>query len=104
LNSTTISFSGDLLDSRCWQGMLGFITHEYFHHYNVKRIRPVELGPCDYDKGNPTNMSWISEGLTLHYEGIVLKEARLITEDQMLDFYKKFVVNVENKRLDCSNR
>lgn len=97
LNSTTISFSGDQLDSRGWQGMMGFITHEYFHHYNVKRIRPVELGPFNYDEGSRTNMLWVSEGLTVYYEGVILKEAGLITKDQMLDFYKKFIFNVENK-------
>jgi len=97
LNSTTISFSGDLLNARGWQGMMGFITHEYFHHYNVKRIRPVELGPFNYDQGSKTNMLWVSEGLTVYYEGVILKEAGLITKDQMLDFYKKFIFNVENK-------
>lgn len=97
LNSTTISFSGDLLDARGWTGMLGFITHEYFHHYNVKRIRPIELGPFDYDQGSRTNSLWVSEGLTVYYEPVILRESGLMTTDQMLDFFRSHIKNVENK-------
>ncbi|WP_157504746.1 M61 family metallopeptidase [Dyadobacter beijingensis] len=97
LNSTTISFSGDQLNSRGWNGMLGFITHEYFHHYNVKRIRPIELGPFDYDKGSKTNMLWVSEGLTVYYEPLIMREAFLLGEQEFLDFFKKQITNVETK-------
>jgi len=97
LNSTTISFSGDLLDSRGWTGMLGFITHEYFHHYNVKRIRPVELGPFNYDHGSKTNSLWVSEGLTVYYEPVIMRESGLMTTEQMLDFFHRHIINVENK-------
>ena len=44
--------------------MLNFLAHEYFHLYNVKRIRPIALGPFDYDRENLTNMLWVSEGFT----------------------------------------
>ncbi|MCF0053186.1 M61 family peptidase [Dyadobacter sp. LJ53] len=97
LNSTTISFSGEQLNSRGWEGMLGFITHEYFHHYNVKRIRPVELGPFDYENGSRTNMLWVSEGLTVYYEPIIMKEAGLITTEKMLESYRSHIAEVENK-------
>ena len=97
LNSTTISFSGDLLNSRGWNGMMGFITHEYFHHYNVKRIRPIELGPFDYDHGSKTNLLWISEGLTVYYELVILKECGLMTTEQMLEKFRQLIVNVETK-------
>ncbi|TDE17144.1 M61 family metallopeptidase [Dyadobacter psychrotolerans] len=97
LNSTTISFSGEQLSSRGWDGMMGFIAHEYFHHYNVKRIRPVELGPFDYDRGSKTNMLWVSEGLTVYYEPIILKECGLLTTQQMLEKYRQQIFNIENK-------
>ncbi|MBO9613179.1 MAG: M61 family metallopeptidase [Dyadobacter sp.] len=97
LNSTTISFSGDQLNSRGWNGMLGFITHEYFHHYNVKRIRPIELGPFDYDQGSKTNMLWVSEGLTVYYEPVIMRAAGLMGEQELLDFFKKQISNVETK-------
>ncbi|MGN7884815.1 M61 family metallopeptidase [Dyadobacter sp. 22481] len=97
LNSTTISFSGDQLNSRGWNGMLRFITHEYFHHYNVKRIRPVELGPFDYDKGSRTNMLWVSEGLTVYYEPLIMRAAGLMGEQELLDLFKKQIADVETK-------
>jgi predicted metalloprotease with PDZ domain len=84
-NSTTISFSGAGLNTP--QGrirLLNFIAHEYFHHYNVKRIRPVELGPFDYDKGSRTKSLWVSEGLTVYYEYIILRRSGISKEEDML--------------------
>ena len=51
---------------------LRFIAHEYFHHFNVKRVRPVALGPFDYDRENYTTMLWVSEGVTVYYEDLLL--------------------------------
>ena len=50
-----------------------FVTHEYFHLYNAKRIRPIELGPFDYEQENPTRMLWVAEGFTVYYEHVILK-------------------------------
>ncbi len=77
-NNTTVSFDGSGLGTaRGMNTMLNFLTHEYVHHFNIKRIRPVELGPFDYDKENRTNQLWISEGLSVYYEYIVMKQAGL---------------------------
>jgi predicted metalloprotease with PDZ domain len=84
LNNTTISFAGSELNSP--EGMnrtLNFIAHEYYHHYNIKRIRPFELGPFDYSKANRTNLLWVSEGLSVYYEYLVVKRAGLATEQQL---------------------
>lgn len=76
LNSTTVSFDGNELQSKeAINRMLNFLAHEYFHHYNAKRIRPYELGPFDYDKGSRTNQLWVAEGLTVYYEYIISKKA-----------------------------
>jgi predicted metalloprotease with PDZ domain len=76
LNNTTVSFSGNRLDTpQGMNGMLNFLAHEYFHHYNVKRIRPYELGPFNYENGNRTNLLWISEGLSVYYEYMLVKRA-----------------------------
>lgn len=76
LNSTTVSFDGNNLKTQQdVNRMLNFLTHEYFHHYNTKRIRPFELGPFDYDQGSRTNQLWIAEGLTVYYEYIISKKA-----------------------------
>ena len=98
LNSTTISFDGSQLNTA--EGnrrMLSFIAHEYFHHYNVKRIRPVELGPFDYDKGNRTKLLWVAEGLTVYYEYLVLKRKGLFSEEDLLNAFRLNISAFENK-------
>jgi predicted metalloprotease with PDZ domain len=67
--------------------MMSFLAHEYFHNFNVKCIRPYELGPFDYDKENKTNLLWVSEGLTVYYEYLIVKRAGLISEQ---DFFRNF--------------
>lgn len=98
LNSTTISFTGDGLRTR--QGreqLLSFIAHEYFHHYNVKRIRPVALGPFDYSQANNTNMLWVSEGLTVYYEYLMLRRAGLMSAESLLSDLRSNIAAYENR-------
>jgi predicted metalloprotease with PDZ domain len=85
-NSSANSFNGaSLTNERGYLGWLSFICHEYFHHYNVKRIRPLALGPFDYDTENLTNMLWVSEGLTVYYQDLLLVRAGLQTAGQYLE-------------------
>jgi predicted metalloprotease with PDZ domain len=85
LNNTTISFDGtDLHNDVAMNRMMNFLAHEYFHHYNVKRIRPFELGPFDYDKGSKTNLLWVSEGLSVYYEYLIVRRAGLVDERTLL--------------------
>ena len=98
LNSTTIGFSGEALKTaQGRKGVLSFIAHEYFHHYNVKRIRPIALGPFDYDRANRTNMLWVSEGLTVYYEYLMLRRAGLMTADDLLHNFQYDIAAYENK-------
>lgn len=97
LNNTTISFDGNSLkDSASYNRMMNFIAHEYYHHYNVKRIRPLELGPFDYEKGNRTNLLWVSEGLSVYYEYLVVKRAGLMNENDLLKLLSGNISSVEN--------
>jgi len=90
LNNTTVSFDGSKLNERSYMlRMMSFLAHEYFHHYNVKRIRPFELGPFNYDSENRTNLLWFSEGFTVYYEYLILARAGLISETE-------FITNIEN--------
>lgn len=85
LNSTSFGFNGSSLSSREGKIRLyNFLAHEYFHHYNVKRIRPIELGPFDYDKENRTNMLWVSEGITVYYDMLMVKRAGISTTEELL--------------------
>ena len=97
LNNTTVSFDGRGLDSpEAMDRMMSFLAHEYFHHYNVKRIRPYELGPFDYDNGSRTNLLWVCEGLTVYYEYLILKRAGLIDEETMLSYLAEDLNTYEN--------
>ena len=52
---------------RGYAAWLDLVSHEFFHAWNVKRLRPVELGPFDYERENRTRMLWAAEGLTDYY-------------------------------------
>lgn len=97
LNNTTVSFNGNTLSRPgAMNRMMNFLAHEYFHHYNVKRIRPFELGPFDYDKGSRTNLLWVSEGLSVYYEYLVVKRAGLAADSTLLANFSGNLNNIEN--------
>lgn len=97
LNSQAITLSPSSLSTPASiKRMQSFIAHEYFHHFNVKRIRPFALGPFDYDKENLTNMLWVSEGMTVFYEAVVLYRAGLITRDEFLEHFRSNISRYEN--------
>ena len=97
LNSTAVTLnSGSLANPQGYQGWLSFIAHEYFHLFNVKAIRPIALGPFDYDRENYTNMLWVSEGVTVYYEFILLNRAGLMTRDEVLERLGSTIANYEN--------
>src|SRR5262249_28220708 len=63
---------------------LGLVSHEYFHAYNVKRLRPIELGPFDYEKEVHTPSLWIAEGLTSYYGDLLVSRAGVAERDYAL--------------------
>jgi len=88
LNNTTFSFDGkSMATPEGTNRMMNFLAHEYFHHYNVKRIRPLELGPFDYDQGSRTNLLWVSEGLSVYYEYLIVKRAGLVDLSTLLSHF-----------------
>lgn len=92
LTSSANSFTGKELNNEGGRkGTLSFLAHEYFHNYNVKRVRPIELGPFDYDNGSKTNQLWISEGWTVYYEYVILRRAGIISDT---DVYNNFRGNI----------
>jgi len=66
-----------------YRSSLSFVAHEYFHAFNVKRLRPVELGPFDYENEPHTKSLWISEGFTSYYAALLVARAGL---DSTSDF------------------
>ena len=75
---------------------LSFLAHEYFHLYNIKSIRPIALGPFDYDKENYTNMLWFSEGVSAYYQDIIINRAGLQTQEETLEKFRGCIRNYEN--------
>ncbi len=97
LNSQAITFDGGKLNTPAeYKRVMSFISHEYFHHYNVKRIRPIALGPFDYERENYTNMLWVAEGLTVYYEDQVLLRSGFYTPKEYLERLHSVIVKLEN--------
>ncbi len=64
---------------------LSTVAHEYFHNWNVKRLRPVELGPFDYENERPTRMLWVAEGFTDYYGDLLVSRAGIYSRDEYLN-------------------
>jgi predicted metalloprotease with PDZ domain len=70
---------------RSYTNWLSLVAHEYFHNWNVKRLRPVELGPFDYESENYVKTLWVAEGFTDYYADVLVRRAGLSTIDEYLD-------------------
>jgi predicted metalloprotease with PDZ domain len=102
LNSTQINFSKDWdntepLPAYGTQYTLKLLVsaHEFFHAWNVKRIRPRPLGPFDYSQMVHTPSLWISEGLTSYYGSLSVVRAGLVTPQQYLDGIARLITEFE---------
>jgi len=69
--------------------LLGLISHEYFHTWNVKRLRPSELAAYDYRAENYTELLWFFEGFTSYYDDLLLRRAGLIDNTTYLKLLTK---------------
>lgn len=85
LDSTTLMASRWSTRTRdAYVRWLGLATHELFHAWNVKRLRPAELGPFDYQRENITSSLWVAEGITSYYEKLLVRRSGLSTVSEML--------------------
>ena len=73
---------------------MGLISHEYFHTWNVKRLRPSEFAEYDYTRENYTAMLWFFEGFTSYYDDLLLRRAGLIDDAAYLKLITKTVNQV----------
>lgn len=79
---------------------LGLMSHEYFHLWNVKRLRPIALGPFDYENENYTHSLWVAEGVTSYYDDLILRRAELITAEKYLGIVASNITNQEKTHGD----
>lgn len=84
LNSTVLGASrNDYIDETKYKGFLELVAHEYYHLWNVKRLRPAALGPFDYENENYTTNLWVAEGFTAYYENKLMLRAGFYTEQDI---------------------
>lgn len=74
--------------------LLGLISHEYFHTWNVKRLRPAEFAEHDYARENYTELLWFFEGFTSYYDDLLLRRAGLIDDGTYLKLLTKTIHQV----------
>ena len=75
--------------------LLGLISHEYFHTWNVKQLRPDALARYDYSQENYTQLLWFFEGFTSYYDDILLRRAGLIDDTTYLKLLGKTIAQVQ---------
>lgn len=87
LNSTTIDVDNFVFypESKYQRTFLSVTAHEFFHLWNVKRVRPAELGPFNYKEENYTTMLWMAEGFTNYFAGLILMRKGLIDRKTYLN-------------------
>jgi predicted metalloprotease with PDZ domain len=80
---------GEAKTSDGYTTLLGLISHEYFHTWNVKRLRPAEFTRYDYAQENYTRLLWFFEGFTSYYDDLLLRRAGLIDDALYLKLLNK---------------
>ena len=96
LNSTQLINGGNLSDPGVMASALADAAHEFFHVWNVKRLRPVAFGPWDWTRPANTRSLWIAEGLTQYYGNLWLRRAGLWNDGRYLSELAGSVQYVEN--------
>jgi predicted metalloprotease with PDZ domain len=96
LNSTQIIETGALADPGVLDSTIGTAAHEFFHNWNVKRLRPVGLGPWDFTRPVVTKGLWIAEGFTNYYGKLAERRAGVWTDEQLFRSYGNTIGGIEN--------
>ena len=84
MNSTVLSVNRWTYQGNDYKKFLSLVAHEYFHLWNVKRIRPKQLGPFNYDEENYTDLLWVMEGFTSYYDELLLLRAGYYEQGEYL--------------------
>ena len=94
-NSCVLSVSRWTYTGSNYLGFINLVAHEYFHLWNVKRIRPIELGPFNYDQECYTSLLWVMEGITSYYDELLLLRAGFYTKADFLNKLQSQINYVE---------
>ncbi len=85
LNSTALQWNRFGFSGNQHNNFMTLVAHEYFHVWNVKRIRPDTLGPFDYENENYTKLLWVAEGGTAYYESVLVQRAGITSAKEFLE-------------------
>ena len=96
LTSTQIIEPGALGEPGVYDDTLGTVAHEFFHVWNVKRLRPVELGPWDFTRPLNTRGLWVAEGFTNYYGHLMLHRAGIWDDKRFLSRQAQTVRGIES--------
>lgn len=83
--NSTILTDQESLSEGGMKGNIGTVAHEFFHAWNVERIRPAELEPFDFTEANMTGSLWFAEGFTSYYTGLILARAGIKTHQEYIE-------------------
>jgi predicted metalloprotease with PDZ domain len=96
-HSTSLQTAWNTYDNEAsYQNFLALVAHEYFHLWNVKRLRPKPLGPFNYDGENYCRMLWVAEGFTSYYDDFVLFRAGITKKERFLEVVASNLSRVES--------
>ncbi|MCG6153792.1 M61 family metallopeptidase [Leptospira bandrabouensis] len=94
-------FNPELIsDEEEYKKLLELLSHEYFHLWNIKRIRPIALGPFDYQKPNLTRELWIAEGFTSFYDAYFLYHSGFLSKEDYLSKLQSDIFALEDNEAD----
>jgi predicted metalloprotease with PDZ domain len=96
LNSTQIIEPGALAELGTYEACLGTVSHEFFHVWNVKRLRPRELGPWDFTRPLSTRGLWVAEGFTTYYGHLMLRRSGIWDAAQFLKQQANTIERIES--------
>lgn len=98
-NSTVLGASRNgYQNPSSYKSFLSLVAHEHFHLWNVKRLRPIALGPFDYDNENYTTDLWIAEGFTAYYDNLIVERAKYYSPDDLLNILQSDINAIYNSQ------
>ena len=89
-NSTSVTSPRPLKDEDATRN-LSTVSHEFFHAWNVERLRPKDLEPFDFQRVNMSDALWFAEGFTQYYGRLAMRRAKLIEDDDFFDDISRWV-------------
>lgn len=69
--------------------LIGTVSHEFFHSWNVERLRPASLEPFNFDEANLSNELWFAEGFTSYFDDLTLARVGIISEEEYINGLNK---------------